>query len=86
MQDCVPVGKEPLFINLDEAAIPYSFAGVAGAVICTNFLPQGQAHSTESLERGETRGNITHIGLLTHSTEVQGRLPQILLGNNSRFT
>lgn len=81
-----PSGRKPLFINLDETALCYSFTGMVGTVVCEKALPPGKQHTTESATESDIRGHVTLITLITHDTEVQARLPQILLGNEHRFT
>jgi hypothetical protein len=81
-----PVGRKPLFIDLDETALCYSFTGGEGTVICEKALPPGEQHAVENATEADIRGHITLITLLTHETGIQVQLPQILLGNEHRFT
>ena len=81
-----PSGRKPLFINLDETALCYSFTGMVGTIVCEKALPPGKQYTTENSAESDIRGHVTLITLLTHETEVQARLPQILLGNEHRFT
>ena len=54
--------------------------------MCEKALPAGKQHTTENATESETRGHVTLITMLTHETGVQAVLPQILLGNEHRFT
>ena len=82
----IPPGKRRLLINMDEAALAYSWAGQKGTVICQNRPPQGLRPRLESVNRNEIRGNVTHMAFICDDSAIQPRLPQILLGNKARFT
>jgi hypothetical protein len=80
-----PADRAVLFINLDETALAYSFAGQKGTVMCTKKHSSLQL-ACENVSLGDVRGNVTHIGVVTHESDVQPRLPQIILGNEHKFT
>lgn len=49
-------------------------------------MPAGWEHETEKADRHELRGHITHVAMIAHEPAVQPLLPQVLLGNERRFT
>ncbi|CAE8614454.1 unnamed protein product [Polarella glacialis] len=76
VRSCVPVGKRTLMINMDETALAYSWAG----------LPNGRSLRTEQASRNDMRRNVTHLAFICDDSSIQPLLPQILLGNHSKFT
>jgi len=79
-------GKEPLLINMDETPIPYSFSYGRGTVLKRRKGSDYDPRCTEKLERKDLRGNITHVAFICNDVAIQPKLPQILIGNQHRFT
>ena len=79
-------GKTPLFLNMDETAIPYSFGGQRGCIIRRRKLPPGHHLRLESTSTQDLRGHISMVTFITHDSAMQPKLPQILLGGPGRFT
>lgn len=75
----VPEGKTALVLNLDETSVPYAFGSRRG-----NVVPHAAASG--KVKRSETRGAVTHVGIITHDPTVQARLPQYIIGNHYKFT
>ncbi|CAE8724718.1 unnamed protein product [Polarella glacialis] len=86
VRSCVPVGKRTLMINMDETALAYSGAGQKGTIVCRDRLPNGRSLRTEQASRNDMRGNVTHMAFICDDSSVQPLLPQIFLGNHSKFT
>ena len=84
--EAAPTFRAPLFINLDETAVGYSFTGQQGTILCTKKLPPGEKIPSENVSLADRRGHVTHICMITHDSEMQARLPQIILGNEHKFT
>jgi hypothetical protein len=77
--------KEPLFVNLDETAVSMCSPAAKGMVVTKRWW-RGQVRPGQSIPRSVRRSMVTHVGLCTHRTDVQGRLPQIFIGNERIFT
>lgn len=71
---------------MDETAMAHNFSGEKGTAVCRHRLPPGHEYGAEPLSTSDLRGHVTHIAMFTHDTSTQPLLPQILLGNASRFT
>lgn len=80
----VPPGKSVLLINLDETAIVWQEASHVGNIVLRK-RPLGEARAACKGKGGskELRSYLTHIGLVCNDTEIQPKLPQILLANRS---
>ena len=70
--------KPVLFMNLDETALCCSFASLKGTVMCAKALPRGARLAPEKTSLADARGHVTHIGLVTHESETQPLLPQVI--------
>jgi hypothetical protein len=81
-----PPGRPPLLINLDESSLCYSFIGSMGTVICSKHVPPHVQQATEDVGTADTRGHVSYGAMVTHDTTIQPLLPQVLLGNEHRFT
>lgn len=79
MKGRVPDGKTALVLNLDETSVPYAFSNRRG-----NVVAGAAAHG--KVKRGDTRGAVTHVAIITHDSAVQARLPQYIIGNHHKFT
>lgn len=77
----VPAGKEPLFLNLDETAIAYAFAGLKGCVVKRKKLPIGKQLKAEPVSQWDTRSYISLLAIVTTDPAIQRQMPQILLGS-----
>ena len=78
--------KVPLFIGMDESSLSYAFGRQVGTVIPRRFLPHGCKRQKEQLSTQDLRGYVTHIAFLTANTLIQAALPQIVIGNEHKFT
>ena len=83
----VPSGKTPLFINMDETSVGLAYPGQKGNVAqkVRTTRPRPGTY-TEKASLSVRRGNITYCAFIASDTNVQRLLPQILLGNQKRFT
>ena len=78
-------GKEPLFINLDETAVPMCSPSARGMLVSKRWWGK-RGRPCQKLSLKVRRSMVTHVGLCTHRSDVQGRLPQIFIGNERCFT
>ena len=79
-----PAGRPPLLINMDETALGYHFAGLRGTI-----LRQRADSSAAPLDRAslsDVRGHVSYLASICDDVTVQDLLPQVLLGNEHRFT
>lgn len=74
-------GKTPLFINMDETSVAFSFAKVAGLRITKRALPPGKRHKKQKVSHADERAHISLLAFLTNLSEVQAKLPQVFLCN-----
>jgi hypothetical protein len=84
-QQAIECGREPLFINLDETAVPRASPQAIGMVVGRRWWPAAYK-PVQRVSKSHMRSMVTHVGLCTHNSEVQGRLPQIFVGNKHSFT
>ena len=79
-----PAGRPPLLINMDETALGYHFGGLRGTI-----LRQRADSSAAPLDRAslsDVRGHVSYLASICDDVTVQDLLPQVLLGNEHRFT
>ena len=69
------IGKEPLYVNLDETPIPVCFTHVRGNVIRTVRLGAARQPAT----RSDTRLYFTLVALICTEPALQPLLPQVIL-------
>ena len=69
------IGKEPLYVNLDETPIPVSFTHVRGNVIRTDRRDAPRQTAT----RSDTRLYFTLVALICTEPALQPLLPQVIL-------
>jgi hypothetical protein len=81
-----PPERPPLLINMDESSLCYSFNGSIGTVICSKHVPAHVLQATEDVSTADTRGHVSYVAMITDDTTIQPLLPQVLLGNEYRFT
>ena len=79
-------GKRPLFINMDETSVAYSFVTGKGLVISKKALPPGKRRRKQKVSLAEEKRRISLLACVTDDPEVQPKLPQVFLGNESTFT
>jgi hypothetical protein len=77
--------RTPLFINLDETSVPLSFPTVKGMVVQRRWWKSPKAPG-QNILRNMRRSAVTHVGLITHRTDIQAVSPQIFIGNEAIFT
>ena len=80
---CVVAPVQPLFLNLDETSVSYTFHQAKG-LYHRRLKRQGRAHT--QIRKSELRGAVTHVAVICERSEVQPRLPQVIIGNKHRFT
>ena len=79
-RDAEACGKTPLFLNLDETSISQWWSQPKGVVALRPRWREGMPpHAAVPANR--RRGAVTLCALLTHRTDVQPLLPQLVLGN-----
>ena len=75
-------GKTPLFVNMDETSVSYSFASkVRGLRVSKAALPPGKKRRKQKVAHADNRTHISFLAFLTHLTDVQPKLPQIFLAS-----
>ena len=79
-----PSGRQPLLINMDETSLAYHFCGLRGTVLKLQIDSHQEASDAASLS--EIRGHVSFLASIANDPEVQALLPQVLLGNEHRFT
>ena len=80
------VGKIPLIIGMDETSLAYAFGRQAGTVILKAALPHGCKRQREQVSTQDLRGHVTYIAFMTAHAAIQAILPQIVIGNEHKFT
>ena len=85
-RQAVAQGKEPVLINLDETAVSRSPHEAVGLVVSQRWWQDGESRPGQPINRQKLRGMVTHVGLCCPRSDVQGRLPQIFIGNYRCFT
>ena len=75
-----PPGTSLLRINLDETAVCLHQGGRSGNIFVTK---QSRAGLVESATLGQRRTYLTHVAFICDRTDLQPRLPQILIGNEA---
>jgi hypothetical protein len=83
LRNHVEAGKQPVFLNLDETSISYSFHRAKG-YFSKHLLKSGRAKTR--IRKKELRGSVSHVAIIADRPEVQKRLPQVFIGNTHRFT
>lgn len=78
-------GREPLYVNLDETGVNKAYPKAVGMIVGRSWW-QGRGRPLQRIPKKDFRQMVTHVGLCTHNTTVQGRLPQIWIGNTRIFT
>ena len=73
-------GKEPLFLNLDETSISQWWSQPKGCVVSRKRWRDGVPPKA-GVPANRRRGAVTLCALITHKTDVQPFLPQLVLGN-----
>jgi hypothetical protein len=76
----VPSTKAVLRLNLDETSICLYQGNVRGNI----FVSRGR-RPTQSVPRAKRRCCLTNIAVICDSTEIQPRLPQVVVGNEATF-
>ena len=71
--------KHPVYINIDETALAYSFHAAPGLI-------QRKFRAEVQVRPQDARGCITHVALASNVLGVQTHLPQILICNKRRLT
>lgn len=78
--------KIPLYVNMDETSVSFSYAKGKGLIISKKSLPPGMKHRRTQVCSGDEKSHISFLAFITHNKDVQPLLPQIFLGNEHIFT
>ena len=71
---------------MDETSLAYNYGRGKGFMVSKRALPSGKTHRKEALSSSDAKARISFLGFVTHDPAVQPQLPQILIGNERRFT
>ena len=82
LESKVPDGRVPMWVNLDETAVNYSYHSAKGLVSSLAWQKKPQL----LVPKRDRRGTIAHIALLSNVVRVQQHLPQVLVCNKRRLT
>ena len=80
LQQVAACGREPLFLNFDETSIAQWWSQPVGCVAMKRRWLNGVAPQV-AVPTNRRRGSVTLGALITHRTDLQPLLPQLLLGN-----
>ena len=78
--------KPPLFIGLDETAMKFNYAKLKGLIVSQKHLPPGKKHRKAQISASEAKACVSFLAFITPDHDIQGKLPQILLGNKDRLS
>ena len=78
--------KIPLYVNMDETSVSFSYAKGKGLIMSKKSLPPGMKHRRTQVCSGDEKSHISLLAFITHNKDVQPLLPQIFLGNEHIFT
>lgn len=78
-------GREPLLVNLDETSVCRASPDAKGLIVAKRWWP-GNSRPGQGISRKDRRAYVSHVAMITHRTDIQPLLPQILLGNWNIFT
>ena len=79
-----PAGRPPLLINMDETALGYHFGGLRGTIL--RQRADSSAAPVDRASLSDVRGHVSYLASICDDVTVQDLLPQVLLGNEHRFT
>ena len=83
--DCRCAGwAPPLLINMDETALGYHFGGLRGTIL--RQRADSSAAPVDRASLSDVRGHVSYLASICDDVTVQDLLPQVLLGNEHRFT
>ena len=71
---------------MDETSLVYNYGRGKGFMVSKRALPSGKTHRKEALSSSDVKARISFLGFVTHDPSVQPQPPQILIGNERRFT
>ena len=71
---------------MDETPIPYAYQGLRGTCARLKGHLTHRGAFLERIHAKNKRGTITHIASISSDPDLQAFLPQVLLGNKSRFS
>jgi hypothetical protein len=72
------MGKEPLWLNLDETSVPVVFGHAKGNIMVNNGRLGWVTQAKQILSRSSRRTFFTHVGLICNLTWLQPLLPQVI--------
>ena len=76
-------GKQPVFLNLDETSISYSYHGAKDFFVKKLLRTR---KGVVKIRKKELRGSVSHVAIIADRPDVQRVLPQVFIGNKHRFT
>ncbi len=79
------LGKEAVFINLDETFVARSWPQVRGNVVRPRLWFRRGCCPVAKAKLKSVRTAVTHVALVCHHTEIQAVLPPISIGNAAAF-
>lgn len=74
---------QPLLLNLDETSVSYTSHQAKGLYV-RRLRREGRSHA--QVPKRDLRGAVTHVAIICDRSEIQPRLPQVIIGNKHRFT
>ena len=82
LHSCVPTGKIPLHVNLDESSIKLFTETARGCVSAAARLKKYKGSGVRrKILKGHTRGGYSYVGLICDNEHVQKHLPHIVVVN-----
>lgn len=79
----MPEGKAILRVNLDETSVCLFQGDRKGTVFVKR--KRRQSEPVQKVARGKRRCCLTHVAMVCDSTEIQPKLPQVVIGNTHTF-
>ncbi|CAJ1350542.1 unnamed protein product, partial [Effrenium voratum] len=80
-----PADCDPLIVNMDETALAYHIPAAQGAV-ATVARRAGGGQAVDHASLADTRGHVSYLATIASDPTVQPQLPQVILGNEHKFT
>ena len=80
-----PADRDPLIVNMDETALAYHIPAAQGTV-ATVARRAGGGQAVDHASLADTRGHVSYLATIASDPTVQPQLPQVILGNEHKFT
>ena len=83
-----PADRDPLIVNMDETALAYHIPAAQGTVatVATVARRAGGGQAVDHASLADTRGHVSYLATIASDPTVQPQLPQVILGNEHKFT